>query len=60
MEKKNRGEIKIEGSDLLSGLSRRRYPKERENTEEDVKNYALPKLLKAIKDGITDTSLDDK
>lgn len=60
MEKKNQGEIKIEGSDLLSGLSRRRYPKERENTGEDVKNYALPKLLKAIKDGITDTSLDDK
>lgn len=60
MEKKNQGKIKIEGSDLLSGLSRRRYPKERENTKEDVKNYALPKLLKAIKDGITDTSLDDK
>lgn len=53
MEKKKPVDAKIDSYTLAGENKPRRYPRSKEPiTREEVKNYALPKLLEIIKNGI--------
>ena len=53
MEKKKPVDAKIDSYSVAGGNKPRRYPRSKDIiTKEDVKDYALPRLLEIIKNGI--------